>query len=63
MWLLVAIGLLVPQCKVVATTYDGNMYVIGSGDTCKDAVVEWSYLPDDWRRIDVRQEARWVWEL
>lgn len=33
-WILVWLGLLQPQVDLVVTTYSGDVYVIGVGDTC-----------------------------
>lgn len=53
--LLVAVGIMVPQCEIVVTTWSGDEYVVGSGDTCKDAVLIMSEVPDDWREMVTRQ--------
>lgn len=57
-WMLVVLGLMVPRCEYVAVTFDGNEYVIGSGDTCAAAADGW-VVPDNWRTIERRQ--RYVW--
>lgn len=55
MLLLMFMGWVEPRCEFVAVTYDGNEYVVGSGRTCKDAMVGWR-MPDNWRSIE-RQEG------
>lgn len=35
-------------------TYDGNLYVIGEGDTCPEAWLNHGPIPDDWRTIECR---------
>ena len=62
MWILIALGLLVPRCEYVAVTYDGNEYVIGSGSTCDGAMVGWQ-LPVEWRSIERRQRLVWAGSL
>ena len=57
--MLVLLGLLVPRCEYVAVTYDGNEYVVGSGDTCSSAMVGWQ-LPVEWRSIEQRQRLVWI---
>ncbi len=57
-YVLILLGVLVPRCEFVAVTYDGNEYVVGSGDTCAEAVDGWVVL-DGWRMIERRQ--RYVW--
>lgn len=57
--LLVAIGLMVPQCEIVVNTYSGDEYIIGVGDTCKDAVVHMGSTPDDWREMTTRTSYYW----
>lgn len=53
-YVLVLLGILTPQCEYVVSTYSGNEYVIGVGDTCADAWEGHGTLPEDWRSITVR---------
>lgn len=57
-WFLLAVGLMVPRYEIQAVTYDGNLYVAGSGGSCEDAWVV-AVLPDDWRRVDCVMVAEW----
>ena len=58
--ILLFLGLMVPRCDYYAVTYDGNIYVVGSGETCRDATVGW-VLPAGWREIQRRQYEVWFW--
>jgi hypothetical protein len=45
-----------PSCDIVVETYDGQVYVVGSGDTCADA---WKFrgpIPDNWRELRVERK-------
>lgn len=39
------------QCAYIAETYSGDVYVIGVGDTCRDAWRNHSPIPDDTREV------------
>lgn len=43
-----------PRFEVIATTYDGNEYVAGSGDNCRDAYRN-AVMPADWREVVCRE--------
>lgn len=45
-----------PSCDIVVETYGGQVYVVGSGDTCADA---WKFrgpIPDNWRELRVERK-------
>jgi hypothetical protein len=53
------IGLIMTPAHIaVVETWDGNVYEVGMGDTCADAMIG-SVWPDDWR--EARCEQVWVW--
>lgn len=60
--LLILLGLMVPRCEWVVTTYSGNEYVIGRGDTCSDAWQDHGPIPEDWREIKPRTGYAWFVE-
>lgn len=60
--LLILLGLMVPRCDWVVTTYSGDKYVIGSGDNCADAWKDHGPIPEDWREIKPRTSYAWFVE-
>lgn len=40
-----------PVCEYIAETYSGDVYVIGVGDTCRDAWRNHSPIPEDTREL------------
>lgn len=52
--LAIAIAAFMPsgEYEIHATTYSGELYVIGSGDTCNEAFTNHSPIPSDFRAIE-----------
>lgn len=40
-----------PQCELIAETYSGDVYVLGVGDTCRDAMRNHGPIPPDFREL------------
>jgi hypothetical protein len=59
-WLIALFMGVQPMTGLVVETFDGEVYVIGSGDTCRDAWVNHAPFPEDWREL--RCEVIWVAE-
>jgi hypothetical protein len=44
-----------PVCDIIVTDQSGDTYIVGSGDTCQDAMVSRDKFPVFWREIEFRQ--------
>lgn len=40
-----------PVCQYIAETYSGDIYILGVGDTCRDAWRNHAPIPDDTREL------------
>jgi hypothetical protein len=40
-----------PVTNLELTTFSGELYIIGSGDTCMDAWTDHGPFPSDWRDV------------
>lgn len=46
-----------PVCRLEAVTSQGELYILGVGDTCKAAFVNHAPYPDDWTEIRFNEES------